>query len=170
MYPFTWIRPPERRFGQHTQGDFVKLTTLLALGILTLNCLAIAAPAKGGGTIGTDRINLLYCMYNKHTNEIEKSTLVVNEQEKTLILNGDTYKLKEKFNTTKKDIRDFNEYLLDEEAPYLAKHVVSYVFETPGNETDVMKIYVVTAPNKNKWAMLTGQIEIYLGSTKDCNK
>lgn len=170
MYPFTWIRPPERRFGQNSQEDFMKLTTLLALGILTLNCLAIAAPAKGGGTIGTDRINLLYCMYNKHTNEIEKSTLVVNEQEKTLILNGDTYKLKEKFNNTKKDIRDFNEYLLDEEAPYLAKHVVSYVFETPGSETDVMKIDVVTAPNKNKWALLTGLIEIYLGSTKDCNK
>lgn len=149
----------------------MKLTTLLALGILTLNCLAIAAPAKGGGTIGTDRVNLLYCMYNKHTKEIEKSTLVVNEKEKTLILQGDTYKLKEKLTSyTEDDIKGWNEELSDDGAPYLAKQVVTYVFETPGDETDVMKIDVVTAPNKNKWAMLTGQIEIYLGSTEDCNK
>ncbi len=149
----------------------MKLTTLLALGILTLNCLAIAAPAKGGGTIGTDRVNLLFCMKNEKTNEIEKSTLVVNEKEEILIFKGHTYKLTQKFNSyTKDDIKDSNEYLLDMGAPYLTKKIVSYAFETPGTETDFMKIDVVTAPNKNKWALLTGQIEIYIGSTEDCNK
>ena len=146
----------------------MKFNLHLALGILTLSCLANATHPKGGGTIGSDSVTLNLC--NSLDEKSNPSTVIIDEKARQITLDGQTYKISNSAVHTHKQIVGFNKYLKEEEAPYLAQHAKSYLILTPGNETASMNLTLVTDSNQNQWAMLFGEIDIYIGSTKDCKK